>query len=85
MKDGLVMWLIFWVSASFVVAMPDFTYYLARLVGVGRGADLIVYISLVILFFVFFRLMVKQEKLNRDITKLTRKIALNEKKEETKV
>ena len=84
-REGMIMWIIFWTIASVVVAKPDYTFYFARMVGVGRGADLVVYISLATAFFIIFRMMVRQEKLNRDLTKLTRKIALVEKKEETKV
>jgi hypothetical protein len=77
-------WTAFWVVAGAVVMLPDSTFYLARIVGVGRGADLVVYIALVAIFFILFRLMVKQERVNRDITVLTRKIALAEGDKEIK-
>ena len=69
-------WLLFWVAAGVVVVWPDSTFRLARLVGVTRGADLVVYAALVTLFFIAFRLMVRQEKIQRDITLLTRKVTL---------
>jgi hypothetical protein len=77
-KAGLVWWFLFWVAAAVVVLLPNSTAYFAKLVGIGRGADLVVYISLAGIFFIIFRLMIKIESLNKDITKLTRKIALNE-------
>jgi hypothetical protein len=74
---GMVLWSLFWVGAAIVVLLPNSTAYVAQHVGVGRGADLVVYSALALLFFIIFRLMVKIELLNKDITKLTRKISLD--------
>lgn len=82
-KGGLVWWSLFWVLAGVVVVLPNSTAYFAKLVGIGRGADLVVYVSLAAIFFIIFKLMMKVEMLNKDITKLTRKIALGEKKDTT--
>ncbi len=76
---GMVWWSIFWISATVVVLLPNSTATLAKLVGIGRGADLVVYVALAGIFFIIFRLMIKIELLNKDITKLTRKIALKDK------
>lgn len=83
-KGGLVWWSLFWVVAGVVVILPNSTAYFAKLVGIGRGADLVVYVSLVAIFFIIFRLMIKVELLNKDITKLTRKITLSENNSEIK-
>ncbi len=76
---GMLAWVLFWILAGIVVLLPNSTFYFAHLVGIGRGADLVVYLALAGLFFMIFRLMVKLEKINKDITKLTRKIALDDK------
>ncbi len=73
----LVFWLLFWVWAGVVALKPDSTTYWARLLGVGRGADVVVYLSLALLFFLFFKLMVNVERINKDITKIVREITLN--------
>lgn len=75
---GATAWILFWIMAGVVVLLPNSTFYFAHLVGIGRGADLVVYLALAGLFFIIFRLMVKVEKMNRDITKLARKIALTQ-------
>ncbi len=77
---GMIYWILFWLVAGVVVVLPDTTFYFARALGVGRGADLVVYVALVTIFFMIFRLLIKIEKLNKDITKLTRKMTLDEKK-----
>ncbi len=78
---GMVGWSVFWIIAGAVALLPNSTAQLAKLVGIGRGADLVVYTALAGLFFLIFKLMVKIERMNKDITKLTRKISLDEKKD----
>lgn len=71
-----VLWILFWIVAAVIVIQPNVTFYFAKLFGVGRGADVVVYAALAALFFMVFRLMVRIEQLNRDITKLVRDNAL---------
>ncbi len=70
-------WMIFWVLVIFVAFAPQTTDLVASAVGVGRGADLIVYISLPIIFYSIFRLVVRQDQQNKELTDLVRKIALD--------
>jgi hypothetical protein len=75
---GLVYWLAFWLAAAGIVIWPDATYIIANKLGIGRGADLVVYVGLAILFFSVFRLMASVEKQKREITELTRALALKD-------
>lgn len=80
-KRGAALWIGFWLSAFVLILVPQHLIYTAaQLVGVGRGADLVVYSAIVLIFFIVFRLMVKQERLNRELTELTRQIALQDNK-----
>lgn len=79
--SGLILWLLFWTAASGVVLWPDATFYFSKKMGIGRGADLIVYLALVLLFFLVFRLMLKVEKQKREITILARLVSLKDKTE----
>ncbi len=72
-------WSIFWLAATIVVLLPNSTAQIAKIVGIGRGADLVVYVALAGIFFIIFKLMVKIELLNKQITILTRKISLQDK------
>lgn len=71
-------WTGIWLLASLGVIRPDFTTFIADQIGIGRGADAAVYISLIILFYLLFRLSVTIENLRHDITKVVREIALKD-------
>jgi len=75
--SGLVLWILFWVLGGVIVILPDSTFYFAKLLGIGRGADLVVYVSVILLFFIIFKLMVRIEKMEKNITKIVRKETLD--------
>ncbi|MBI5038129.1 MAG: DUF2304 family protein [Candidatus Kerfeldbacteria bacterium] len=73
---ALFIWLFLWGAVAFFVWWPHASGIIARSVGVGRGADALVYMSVVALFYGVFRLYVKLEFMEREITQLVRKKAL---------
>ncbi|OIO20059.1 MAG: DUF2304 domain-containing protein [Candidatus Magasanikbacteria bacterium CG_4_9_14_0_2_um_filter_41_10] len=75
---GTTFWIIFWMLTDVVVLFPDSTTLFANRLGIGRGSDLITYVSLAIVFFVLFRLHVKLHEIERDITSVVRKDALKD-------
>lgn len=77
----LVFWSGIWILASISVLQPDLTTFLAQKAGIGRGADAIIYLSLVLLFYLVYRTNVVIENLRQEITELTRIIALRKEKE----
>lgn len=79
-----LIWFVFWLAVAFVVVLPKTTDYLARFVGLrtATGIDLMVYVSIVVIFYIVYRLLVKIDRLERHITAITRHIALEKKKEE---
>ncbi len=72
-----IFWLIIWLAALVGILLPKTTTQIAEIFGVGRGVDIIVYISLALLFYLVFRVYVMIEDLRRDITSLVRQIALS--------
>ena len=70
-------WSIIWISALLGIMLPQTTTRLASYFGVGRGVDIIVYISLSLLFYLVFRLYVMLEDVKHDITELIRILAIN--------
>jgi len=76
-KTKKYLWLLFWLIVGAIVWWPNLTNIIATNLGIGRGADLIFYFSILILFFLIFRIYIKIEKTERNITKLTRQDALD--------
>lgn len=79
---AFIFWVFFWLAVLVVVWRPTLSTELANFLGVGRGADLLFYLSIALIFYLIFRLNVKMEKMERNITKIVREIAY--KKEEEK-
>ncbi len=77
------LWTLLWALATAVVLVPDITSQAAAAVGVGRGADLVVYMALILLFYAQFRQMVRIDNMERNITKLARESALRSAEEKT--
>ena len=77
----LIFWIVFWIAVGGVALSPQTTDVVAKLVGVGRGADFIIYLSMIALFYLIFRLFGKIEDVEREITKLVRKLAIEEAEE----
>jgi hypothetical protein len=71
-----IFWLAFWLVVGTVVALPWTTSLLATRLGVTRGVDLVIYVSVIALFYLVFRLTLKIEKLEANITRLVREVAI---------
>lgn len=80
---SLIIWLIFWVLVAVVVIWPESANRLADILGVGRGADAIVYFALLAIFYFIFRILIKFEQIEREIATLVRKISFLEKGKES--
>lgn len=74
-----LMWSLFWVVVILLVWQPGLTDRIAGLLRVGRGADVISYLSLVLIFYLIFKLFVKLERIDQDVTSLVRSMAIVEK------
>lgn len=79
-RNELIFWSVAWIAAIVVTLLPQTTETLATLFGVGRGADVIVYLSIVVLFYLVFRIYVKADSTEKAITKLVREVAIERKK-----
>jgi len=69
-------WFLIWAGVLFVAFATPVIDALSRPIGVGRGIDMIVYLSVLCLFYMVFRLYTKIDKLEQEITRLVREIAL---------
>ncbi len=72
----LFLWAAFWGGVVVVAVHPQGANAVARLLGVGRGADVAIYLALLAIFYLLFRQFGKIEDLERQITRLVRVHAL---------
>ncbi len=75
MSFGL--WSALWIAAIVVILLPGTSFFFANLLGIQRGADFVVYISIIALFYLVFRLYVKIDNVEKEVTKLVREIAIS--------
>ena len=75
MLDILLLSFLIACAVVFVV-WPDLTQNLAKFLGVGRGADLVFYISILIFWFVVLKLYSRVRSLEQKLTETIRKSAL---------
>ena len=73
---ALVGWFFLWSSVELIVWVPSVTTSLAQILGIGRGADLIIYSAIIIIFYLIFRIYVKFEDMERQITQIVQTVAL---------
>jgi hypothetical protein len=69
-------WLIFWGIAIIVLLYPGVSTTISEFLGIERGVDLITYSGLILLAYMIFRLYAKQTRIERNITKIVRTIAI---------
>lgn len=67
-----------WVLAGLAVTWPDATTRVARFVGLGRGANLLLYCAVFVMMLGFFMIYIRLRQLRREMTLLVRHLALRE-------
>jgi small membrane protein len=77
-------WSIIWAVVIFAAVFPHIIALISSKVGIGRGVDLAIYVSIILLFYLVFRLYVKTDNQDREITKLVREIAIRDAKKKKK-
>lgn len=72
-----LLWNGLWALVIAVALYPRTADKVASVLGVERGADLALYVAVVLLAYLVFRLFVRQEETERSITKLVRRVAID--------
>src|SRR5262249_42932957 len=70
------MWLLVWTAVAAVALLPQVAQWLADAVGVGRGADAVIYVALTTLVYALFRLHLAMRRLQSEVTELVRRLAI---------
>ena len=71
-------WALIWVIVIVVALIPGILLGAANFLGIANGTSLIVYLSILLLFYLMFRVYVKIEGMDNKITNLVRNIGISE-------
>lgn len=78
--NEFMFWLIFWLlAAGLIIALKFIDKLVADLGFSGSGIEVLLYLTVAGLFYFVFRLRLKLEKIEKDITKIVQSIALKDK------
>ena len=76
-----IFWLGLWLAIIASAILPQITDFLSEILGVGRGVDVAIYFSIILLFFLVYKIMVRLERIEYEITEIVRHLALKEPKD----
>ena len=71
-------WATIWLVAAGAIIWPDSTSVFARVLGIGRGADLVLYCFVLIVLIGFYMTYVRLRRIDSSLTRLVRHLAIEE-------
>lgn len=75
-----IFWLVFWFGvALLVIFIKQIDQLVSKMGFSGSGIEILLYLGMALLFYFIFRLRLKMEKIEKDITRVIREIALKDK------
>jgi small membrane protein len=73
-------WFVTCLAMIIIAIDPEISNRMANLFGIGRGADLIMYAAFVFVFFLIFKILLRLNKIDKQISKLVTHIAVKDAK-----
>lgn len=83
-KNFTLTWLLLWGGVLFFIFEQNTLIKIAHLVGISRGVDLIIYLSIILLFYLIYRIFYNLNEINQKLTKIIREDALRHPIRDTK-
>ena len=74
----LLVRIVVWGGMALVAVYPDFTYYLSRIVGIEDNITAVIVTGFLFVFLLIFKLLSAIEKLEQNVSELTRRESLKE-------
>jgi small membrane protein len=71
-------WLLLWVAAAVSIAFPQVLVAIAHFLGIGRGADLVLYLSILFSFAAFFTTYLRFRRVDEQLTRIVRHLAIRD-------
>ncbi|HEY3375824.1 MAG TPA: DUF2304 family protein [Candidatus Aquicultor sp.] len=73
----VAVWALIWFGIIVIVMAPNKTNSIAHLVGMGRGFDALVFVSMLAVFYALFKVTAKLKQIEQEMTQLVSEIALS--------
>jgi len=73
-----ILWIALWIAAAVSIADPDLLVRTAHFLGIGRGADLVLYLSILFTFVAFFITYLRFRRVDEQLTKIVRHLAIRD-------
>lgn len=74
----LLVRILVWGGMALVAVYPNFTWYLSKIIGIEDNINAVLLTGFLFVFLIIFKLLSAIEKLEQNISELTRKESLNE-------
>ena len=75
-QGQFIFWLFFWLTGGvLIIFIKEIDVFVAKLGFSSSGIQILFYISVAIIFYFIFRMRLKMEKLESDLTEITRLLA----------
>lgn len=71
-------WMALWVAAAVSIIDPNILVRAAHFLGIGRGADLVLYLSVLFSFAAFFITYLRFRRVDEQLTTIVRHIAIRD-------
>lgn len=71
-------WALVWLAAATAIIWPGVTGSVAKVLGIGRGADLLLYCSVVVMMIGFLMVYTRLRRMRRELTLLVRELAIRD-------
>lgn len=71
-----LLWTVLWVTIIAGTLLPRAVTDIANFLGIGRPVDAVIYVSIILLFYLAFRLYVNIDALSGELTAVVREVAL---------
>ena len=80
-KNEFIFWLVFWFfSILAIVFIKKIDFFVASLGFSSSGINILLYLSILVILYMLFKIRIKIEKQDRNITKIIRELALTNRK-----
>ena len=77
-RRDAILWALLWLVAGVAIMWPGVTKVVANALGIGRGADLVLYCAVVVMMIGFLMVYVRLRRIRREMTLLVRELAMRD-------